>query len=126
MKTPHSSFYVMLVALALILAGVACGVPAQDCMGTTFTVKGYIINSENAPVPNAVVRAWNNEPAFESVVKTDPAGFFETESLFSYSCYSFQIDVSAEGYESTSVTSHPYVFTEFSEEITIQLEATSE
>ncbi len=126
MTTPRSSFYVLLVVFATILAGLACGeIPAQDCMGTNFIVKGYILNSEQEPISDATVRVWSDksDSEFDVQVKTDSAGFYETDDLFSFGCYPFQIDVSAEGYEPASVTRVPDLLIEQGGEITIELEA---
>ncbi len=129
MTIPYSSIYVLLVVLAMILTAVACGeFPAQDCMGTNFIVKGYILNSEKEPIPDAMVRIWSDksDSEFDVQLKTDSAGFYETDDLFSFGCYPFQIDVSAEGYESASVTRVPDLLIEQGGEITIELEARPE
>ena len=96
--------------LMLILAILAC-VPPQDCMGITFGVEGYIVDEADIPIPNAQIRVWNEgsyeKPAFDHTTVSNEDGSFSTESAFSYGCTKFQIEVSADGYESQTRTFYP-------------------
>lgn len=98
--------------------------PAQDCMGNTFDVKGYVTDSQNNPIANASIRVWD-EGKYELRALTDERGYFRTESIFSFGCYAFQVEISVDGFESKILSYFPPSegFTsELPDEITIQLE----
>jgi hypothetical protein len=92
----------------LIFAAMAC---AQDCLGGSFSVKGYVVDEQNNPIPNARIRAWNNgsfeRPAFELDTMSNADGYFDTDSVFSYGCTTFQVEVFAPGFETTTLGFYP-------------------
>ncbi len=126
-----SSKLILLPVVMLSLAAIAC---AQDCMGSTFSVEGYVVNIQNTPIPGASIRVWNNgsfeRPAFEYQVTSDEDGYFESESAFSYACTVFQVEVSAAGFETINLSYYP-PGSEFTDEsvlppqITVQLSPVS-
>ena len=128
MKQLPNSLKAIIPIIMLILAILAC-IPPQDCMGITFGVEGYIVDEVENPIPNAKIRAWNNgsyeKPAFDHHTTSNEDGSFKTESAFSYGCVSFQVEVSAEGYETQTLTFYPPsegFDDELPAELTIQLE----
>lgn len=93
----------------LIIASIAC---VQDCMGGTVWVTGYVVDAATGtPIHNATIRVWNNGSfevqAFNLNATSNSEGYFETDSAFSYACTAFQVQVSAEGYASTTLTFYP-------------------
>jgi hypothetical protein len=98
----------LLFLLPFVLSTFAC---AQDCMGTSFVVKGYILDAGGRPISNATVKAWNDgsfeKPAFSLIAVTDANGYFQTDSVFSYGCTPFEVEVAAEGYKAISVEYYP-------------------
>ncbi|MBE2269365.1 MAG: carboxypeptidase regulatory-like domain-containing protein [Anaerolinea sp.] len=118
------------MALAMIvLSALAC---AQDCMGSSVWVRGYVVNIQDEPVVNASIEVWNDGsfelPAISLSAQTDSAGWFVTDSAFSYGCTPFQVRVSAEGYETKTLTFYPPSAEGFPDELldelTIQLNPT--
>jgi hypothetical protein len=126
MKQKTRSSYVLIPVVMPILAVLAC---AQDCMGVTFSVQGYVADEKNNPIFGAAIKVWNNgsfeRSAFEFHVSNND-GYFETDSTFSYGCTPFQVEVSVEGFESKTLAFYPPAGegwpTELPDEITIQLQ----
>jgi hypothetical protein len=98
----------LLPALALLAALIAC---AQDCIGVTFSVKGYIVDSAGHPVQGATIHVYNQgdfeKPPLELLVMSDQTGYFQTDSVFSYACTKFEVDASAPGYQLQPMTFYP-------------------
>lgn len=123
-------FYVFVAIGMLGLASLAC---VQDCMGVTFSVQGYVVDETGNPIANAAIRVWNNgayeRPAFDLITTTDADGYFQTDSVFSYGCVSFQVEVFAVGYEIKTLTFYPPAnegwSNELPDEITVQLQPVS-
>ena len=97
------------VVIMLFLAQLAC-VP-QDCMGVTFNIKGYVVDSAGNPISSVRIRAFNHgsfeKPPFDVEATSDQSGYFETEYVFSYACTPFEIEISAEGYQLQTLTHEP-------------------
>ena len=111
----------------IALAVMAC---AQDCMGVTFAVAGYVVDTEGNPIENATIRVWTNgsfeKPAFEISVSSNTEGYFQTDSIFIYGCTTFKIEIVADSYEAQTFTYYPPSGEGFPDElparITIELE----
>jgi hypothetical protein len=117
-----------IIPIAMLILGILACVP-QDCMGITFWVEGYIMDEADNPISNAEVRAWNEgsyeKPAFDHHTTSNGHGYFKTDGAFSYGCISFQVEVSAEGYETQTLKFYPPsegFDDELPAELTIQLQ----
>jgi nitrate reductase NapE component len=105
----------------------------QDCMGITYEIEGFVSDADGIPIADATIRAWNDgsfeKPPFDFQVNTDEDGYFLTSPANSFACTPFQVEVSAEGYETVTLQYYP-VGEDFPDElpdvITVQLTATSE
>ena len=100
---------ILLPIFMMILSTLAC---AQDCMGVTFDVSGYVVDSAGNPIEGASIRVWSEgNPGigspYELFASSDNAGYFITESRFSYGCVSFEIEITAPGYETKTLTYFP-------------------
>jgi hypothetical protein len=86
-------------------------IPPQDCSGVSFTVKGVVIGENGIPIEGASIRAFNNGsyelPPFDVLARSNQGGYFETESITSFACTEFTIEISASGYQDQSVTYYP-------------------
>jgi hypothetical protein len=103
-----SNLKMLLPFVFIALAIMAC---AQDCMGVTFAVSGYVVDTEGNPIANAHIRVWNEgsfeKQPFNMVAVSNDEGFFETDGIFSYGCTPFQIEISADGYQIQTFTYYP-------------------
>jgi hypothetical protein len=86
--------------LSLMAAQLAC---AQDCMGSTVFVQGHVFNDANEPISGAAIRVQGGRSfelsGFDFKVTSDEEGAFAADSVFRYGCSSFQVEVSADGYQ---------------------------
>jgi len=105
---------------------IAC---AQDCEGVSFTVKGYVLDSSQRPLAGASINVRNQGsfelPPFEVTALSDETGYFETESVYSYACTPFTVEISSLGYVTQTLRyAPPYeaFADELPDEITIQLQ----
>lgn len=80
-------------------------------MGSTFSIKGKLTTEAGDALPGARILAFNEgsfeKPAFRVQATSDGQGFFETASVFSYACTSFQVEISASGYQTQRLTFYP-------------------
>jgi Carboxypeptidase regulatory-like domain len=77
---------------------------AQDCMGTTISLAGTVLDSKGQPIENAVVRAQsvsgNYSAPFEVEMFTDVDGHFRhAEGIFVFECDQIEYQVEADGFE---------------------------
>lgn len=99
-------------------------------MGTTFDVRGFVVDVQGNPIPNATVLVWNEgsfeKPAIRFTTQTDNVGWFVTDSGFSYACTPLQVRVSAQDYETQTLTFYPPAGEgwpdELPDQVTIQLD----
>ena len=108
MQTERNPLRIFVALGMLALAGIAC---VQDCYGVTFNVVGTIVNAQDTPIANATIRAWNEgsfeRPAFNLNTLSDASGHFSTDNVFSYGCTEFYVEVSAEEFETQTLTFNP-------------------
>jgi hypothetical protein len=106
-----SFFSLIILALWILVPNIDITIPPQDCVFSTVTVRGNVFDMESNPIPNATIRAWNDGshglPAFDFTVQSDTFGSFVTESAGSYACTPFQVEVSADGYETVMLEYYP-------------------
>ena len=102
------NFKVLLPFIFIVLSIMAC---AQDCMGVTFSVTGYVVDIEGSPIENAVIRVWNDgsfeKQPFNMIAISNTEGFFETDGVFSYGCTPFQVEINADGYQTQTLRYYP-------------------
>jgi hypothetical protein len=106
---PSSHRLMFVPLLALLMAAMAC---AQDCMGITFSVSGYVVDATTGkPIADATIHVWNRgsfeRPDFDLYATSSNQGYFQTESVFSYGCTVFQVEVSANAYATQVMTYTP-------------------
>lgn len=96
-------------------------------MGSTFSVKGTVTTEQDITLAGVEVHAFNKgsfeKPEFNVIAISDEHGYFETESVFSYACSQFQVEISAEGYQKQQLTFYP-PGKEFSDELPETLDIT--
>lgn len=98
-----NSIKALIPIIMLALASIAC---MQDCMGITFYITGYVVDENNNPISNATIRAWDSS-SLDFTVTSNHDGYFATDSTFSYACYKFKVEVSAEGYQTKTLAYYP-------------------
>ncbi|MBI5957804.1 MAG: carboxypeptidase regulatory-like domain-containing protein [Chloroflexi bacterium] len=107
--------FVALVGVAVYVMSKAdwtgWGIPPQDCMGTTFSVKGYVTDEDGTAIDGAEINAFNTGsyelPPFNVIAVSDERGYFETPSAYSFACTPFEVRVSAAGYQTQNLTFYP-------------------
>jgi hypothetical protein len=94
----------------LCVVQLAC-VPPQDCIGTDFRLRGQIVNAQHEPIEGATARIFNNgsyeRPAFDTTTVSDEAGYFQMDSVFSYACTEFALEIKGAGYKAFSMDYYP-------------------
>lgn len=98
-----------LIPIAILaLAAIAC---VQDCIGVNFSIRGHVTETTGEPIPEAIINVRNDgsyeQPPFDLTVTSNRDGYFETDSVFSYACTTFEVGVSADGFEPIVETYYP-------------------
>jgi hypothetical protein len=124
-----SNHKILLPFIFIVLSVMAC---AQDCMGVTFAVAGYIVDADGNPIENARIRVWNEgsfgEQTYNMMTVSNSEGYFQTDDVFSYGCSAFQIEIVADGYQPQTLRYYPPSGEGFTDvlpaEISIELQST--
>ena len=93
----------------LVLAALTC-IPPQDCERVSRTLAGDVRNTDGEPIEGARVSVestdsgyYSNEsPPFEQMLTTDRDGQFSTGAFDIFLCEGIRIEVSADGYLSST------------------------
>ena len=116
------------VASMFFLISSDFGPVPQDCMAVSFSVQGYVVTEDHDPIHNASVHVWDDR-SYELTAFTNDEGYFRTESVFSFACYEFQVEVFADGFVSKTFSYYPPAegfSDELPNEMNVQLQSLSD